>query len=272
MKVGRNDLCPCGSGRKFKRCHGATTAAVVAFERAEAREELRELASVFPDLRARSDELESFARRTAAVLAEGEEVAAEVGAEGAAFVTPADRASLVDWIAAAQPDEWERLCSEVGGPDAAERELVAGVVLTTIAEWRSRPRHLLEVIEDAGELVDAPLEALALALAPAHLWPVLEAAAAADFAAADVDDSGRWLDALAVFVDERYTPAHDERLRALSARLEGTLPIVGLPRASSLLVEGCRAVAADEEARREAAALLLANYVAYFEGPGLPPG
>ena len=22
-KVGRNDLCPCGSGRKFKRCHGA---------------------------------------------------------------------------------------------------------------------------------------------------------------------------------------------------------------------------------------------------------
>jgi preprotein translocase subunit SecA len=21
--VGRNDLCPCGSGRKYKRCHGA---------------------------------------------------------------------------------------------------------------------------------------------------------------------------------------------------------------------------------------------------------
>jgi hypothetical protein len=21
-EVGRNDLCPCGSGRKFKRCHG----------------------------------------------------------------------------------------------------------------------------------------------------------------------------------------------------------------------------------------------------------
>ena len=21
-KVGRNDPCPCGSGRKFKRCHG----------------------------------------------------------------------------------------------------------------------------------------------------------------------------------------------------------------------------------------------------------
>jgi preprotein translocase subunit SecA len=21
-KVGRNDLCPCGSGKKFKNCHG----------------------------------------------------------------------------------------------------------------------------------------------------------------------------------------------------------------------------------------------------------
>ena len=21
-KIGRNDLCPCGSGKKFKKCHG----------------------------------------------------------------------------------------------------------------------------------------------------------------------------------------------------------------------------------------------------------
>ena len=58
---------------------------------------------------------------------------------------------------AAQPAEWERLRSEAGEPDVAERELVAGVVLTTIAEWRPRPRHLLEVIEDARDLADAPL-------------------------------------------------------------------------------------------------------------------
>ena len=24
-KLGRNDLCSCGSGKKFKRCHGVTT-------------------------------------------------------------------------------------------------------------------------------------------------------------------------------------------------------------------------------------------------------
>jgi preprotein translocase subunit SecA len=23
QKVGRNDLCPCGSGKKYKKCHGA---------------------------------------------------------------------------------------------------------------------------------------------------------------------------------------------------------------------------------------------------------
>jgi preprotein translocase subunit SecA len=26
-KVGRNDLCPCGSGKKYKRCHGNGSAA-----------------------------------------------------------------------------------------------------------------------------------------------------------------------------------------------------------------------------------------------------
>ena len=24
-KIGRNDPCPCGSGKKYKKCHGATT-------------------------------------------------------------------------------------------------------------------------------------------------------------------------------------------------------------------------------------------------------
>jgi preprotein translocase subunit SecA len=25
-KVGRNDPCPCGSGKKYKKCHGASSA------------------------------------------------------------------------------------------------------------------------------------------------------------------------------------------------------------------------------------------------------
>jgi hypothetical protein len=29
-KIGRNDPCPCGSGKKYKKCHGAATAAVPA--------------------------------------------------------------------------------------------------------------------------------------------------------------------------------------------------------------------------------------------------
>jgi len=27
MKIGRNDPCPCGSGKKYKKCCGATVAA-----------------------------------------------------------------------------------------------------------------------------------------------------------------------------------------------------------------------------------------------------
>jgi uncharacterized protein YecA (UPF0149 family) len=27
-KVGRNDPCPCGSGKKYKKCHGRTAAQV----------------------------------------------------------------------------------------------------------------------------------------------------------------------------------------------------------------------------------------------------
>ncbi|MEO6952594.1 MAG: SEC-C metal-binding domain-containing protein [Polyangia bacterium] len=26
-KIGRNEPCPCGSGKKFKKCHGASAAA-----------------------------------------------------------------------------------------------------------------------------------------------------------------------------------------------------------------------------------------------------
>ncbi|MGH9469826.1 MAG: SEC-C metal-binding domain-containing protein, partial [Terriglobia bacterium] len=29
-KVGRNDPCPCGSGKKYKKCHGATAPAASA--------------------------------------------------------------------------------------------------------------------------------------------------------------------------------------------------------------------------------------------------
>jgi len=29
-KVGRNDPCPCGSGKKYKKCHGAPTAKAAA--------------------------------------------------------------------------------------------------------------------------------------------------------------------------------------------------------------------------------------------------
>ena len=35
-KIGRNDPCPCGSGKKYKKCHGAPTAAASAAAKADA--------------------------------------------------------------------------------------------------------------------------------------------------------------------------------------------------------------------------------------------
>ena len=37
-KIGRNDPCPCGSGRKYKLCHGAVAIAAVALPAAPGRE------------------------------------------------------------------------------------------------------------------------------------------------------------------------------------------------------------------------------------------
>jgi hypothetical protein len=35
-KIGRNDPCPCGSGKKFKMCHGATEEGIKEMEKLSA--------------------------------------------------------------------------------------------------------------------------------------------------------------------------------------------------------------------------------------------
>jgi len=42
-KVGRNDPCPCGSGKKYKRCHGVSTPAPSAMEKSGIQAELDKL-------------------------------------------------------------------------------------------------------------------------------------------------------------------------------------------------------------------------------------
>src|SRR5260221_105432 len=39
-KVGRNDPCPCGSGKKYKRCHGGSASQPAAMGEAELKEEM----------------------------------------------------------------------------------------------------------------------------------------------------------------------------------------------------------------------------------------
>jgi hypothetical protein len=33
-RVGRNDLCPCGSGKKYKKCHEAKATSLTGWQRA----------------------------------------------------------------------------------------------------------------------------------------------------------------------------------------------------------------------------------------------
>jgi hypothetical protein len=37
QKVGRNDPCPCGSGKKFKKCHGGVTVSPIREEESPTR-------------------------------------------------------------------------------------------------------------------------------------------------------------------------------------------------------------------------------------------
>jgi hypothetical protein len=48
-KVGRSDPCPCGSGKKYKKCHGAATAAGGATQTARSRPSKRGRIAPAPD-------------------------------------------------------------------------------------------------------------------------------------------------------------------------------------------------------------------------------
>lgn len=71
MKVGRNDLCPCGSGRKFKLCHLNTAPSVAPWRKRPAPDTLRKIVTVAKgaaQLNAKMHKLETFRQHFGAVL------------------------------------------------------------------------------------------------------------------------------------------------------------------------------------------------------------
>jgi len=150
MKAGRNDPCPCGSGRKYKHCHGALQAAALATEAAPAQA---------PDA-ARADEPGTLV----ALLAQGR--LAEVERQAGALLQSEPDSGIL----------WKILGVALGrqGRDALPALRRAVQLLPDDAEAH---RNLGAALRDRGELQEA-LASLrrSLELQPRDL-PVLIAAA-----------------------------------------------------------------------------------------------
>jgi hypothetical protein len=257
VRFARNEPCPCGSGAKYKRCHGATRDGERALERRlDALAEARDLGVLFPWLRPAD---EAVARAAGLVHDDG-----PAAADIARLVDADDRRRLVDAYATEFPAEWEGVCAEVGDADAAADALVAGALRAAVAERSPRSSELFAAVERSPIAVDEPLEALALALRPASIWSIVEAVTAAEHATARAGGAGDVDVLLDEAARERLGPEHVERVRALSRFLAVQLPAPGFPRASAVLAEACALVEADVEAAADVAAAALGIYIAYL--------
>jgi SEC-C motif len=137
-KIGRNEACPCGSGRKVKHCCGTDAAATRLERTTEALGEALALATHFPRLRPRGDELARWAESV--VWREPTRALIEAG------VSVAGRDELdrmVDEYASGAPDAWRSLCDDVGSEEDAATALVTGAVLAAVAEHEPPDEELL---------------------------------------------------------------------------------------------------------------------------------
>ena len=119
-----------------------------------------------------------------------------------------------------------------------------------LLEWLPLAYDDLALVERRG-LVD-PAAALSLVLRPPTIWTAVDALAVR---AHVLDPAG-----LARHAADRVTAAQIRRLRRAARRIETQLPLPDLRRASTIVTSGCAAVAADEAACAEAAAVQLVRY------------
>lgn len=138
MKVGRNAPCPCGSGRKYKLCHGQTRDQERALRlRDEALEEAGGLGAMLPALRPVESEALRFADRVAAEIGADDDVPVDVLDRGLELVGEGERKRLVAGYTERFEPLWEELCEQIGARDLTARAFVRGVVQATIEERRA---------------------------------------------------------------------------------------------------------------------------------------
>jgi hypothetical protein len=240
-KTGRNEACPCGSGRKVKRCCGPAEAQARLETAADALEEALTLAEHFPRLRPQGAAFAAWAEWAA------EHDPGEISIDaGIAVLDAAERERIVRTHAQEQAKAWQSLCADVGGERLAETMLLSGAVVAGVRERYGPERFRLAFLEQRAGLEETR-HALSWVLDGHDLWSLIESAEA-DAALSSLDEGDElddeayetlWEATLASEACRMWTPWHDARLAALVTRMRAWLPIAGFPAASALLEAAC---------------------------------
>src|SRR5687768_9601850 len=170
-KIGRNEPCPCGSGRKYKRCCGTPEAQARIEAAAEAVEEALALAEHFPQLRPRGDAFAEWAERAARDPRE-----VSIGS-GIALLEEAEWERILRTCAEDQPQAWRSLCADAGDTALVESVLLSGAVLAGVSERCPIDAFRFAYLEQRAS-VERPFEALSWVLDGNDLWSVIESAEA----------------------------------------------------------------------------------------------
>lgn len=244
MKVGRNDVCPCGSGRKVKRCCGVDGVRDRAGRAAEAAAELLDLAYLFPRYRPASVEFDDWARTAS------EDFSREALDEGLARLDAPERERIVGGFQREHPGPWAGVVSDFGDEALAVEIVLAGAVVAGVSERRLPiDVEALDVLEHDADARADPVEALAYALDCHDLWSVIESGQAADAVDRAADDA---IDTVLAAEAERLATAwHVDRLRVLVGRLRARLPVPEYPLASAALVRACDSLESDDALARK---------------------
>ncbi|MGD0713916.1 MAG: SEC-C metal-binding domain-containing protein [Gaiellaceae bacterium] len=259
MKVGRNDACPCGSGRKVKRCCGVDVVRDRARCQDEVAAELVDLAFHFPRYRPASVEFDRWA------LTAPESLTREALEAGGTCLGEAERERIRNGFRIDHPQMWSSVVADFGDEELAADLVLAGAVVAGVTE-RLRPLdpEVLWLLEQDADMRDDPVEVLALSLEGRDLWSVIESAETVDAIDASAED--RTEAAYRAAAERLATEWHEERLAVLVERVRERLPDPSYPLASAALANACARVAADRKlASRLRAELLLDSLPSVFD-------
>lgn len=252
MKLGRNDPCICGSGRKVKRCCGTDALRDVLRLRAETAEELLTLALHFPRYRPQTEAFDEWA---GSAPDEPDEAAVAAGLEA---LDEDERERIVGGFAGEQPKAWRSLLDDFGNEELAAELVLVGAVAAGVWERRALHKELWLLERREAD----PVDALATAIPGEHLWSFIEsgmAAVALDCVPDELEDDAYervWTTVLEAQVSRLRTPWHDARLGRLVARVRSALPDPEFPIASRVLLDACERL---QELRKPLLAALLSD-------------